>query len=383
MSEVESIPEAKLWVGMDVHKDTVMIAVFRDAGQEPIQVQRLPNDHRKLRRFFERISRDGRIHACYEASGAGFVLHRAITGWGHDCEVIAPSLIPTRAGERRKHDRGDAIQLARLYRAGELVVIRVPTETQERVRDLVRCRNTLQREVLKSRQYILKFLTRRSLVFRDGTNWTQRHLAWLERIRSERLLEDEDAVIFDEYLSLLSYKLQRRDELDRKIEEIALSPLYRTAVERLCAFRGIKTHSAMVLISEIGDFRRFESPRQLMAYLGLVPSEHSSGDRERRGSITKAGNSHCRHVFVQAAWSARRRPAVKRALKERQRGQPASVVAHSWKAQQRLYKLFHRIHAHRPSGIAAVAVAREMVGFIWAVMHELEVENQIETKTAA
>jgi transposase len=190
-------------------------------------------------------------------------------------------------------------------------------------------------------------------------------------------------VVFGEYLALLEYKLARRDELDRQIEELSVRPAYREAVGRLRCLRGLDTHSAMVLVSEIGDFRRFESPRELMAYVGLVPSEHSSGERERRGSITKAGNSHCRHVLVQAAWKYQHRPAVGDVLRRRQVGQPPGVVAHAWKAQHRLYKLFHRVAFRRPRQVAAVAVARELVGFAWAVLKDLEIERERVREQAA
>jgi transposase len=368
---------------MDVHKDSVMIAVLPEPAKEPTRVERVCNDPRRLRRFLERLGREGEIRACYEASGAGYVLHRWLKEWGYHCEIIAPSLTPTRPGERRKHDKRDAIELARLYRAGELVLIRVPSEAEERVRDLVRCRGTFNRETLKSRHYILKFLRRRGLIYREGSHWTQRHFEWLRRLFSNGALSGEDAVVFGEYLALLDYKLSRREELDRQIEELALGPAYRAAVERLRCFRGLDTHGAMVLVTEIGDFRRFESPRQLMAYVGLVPSEHSSGERERRGSITKAGNSRCRHVLVQAAWSYQHRPAVGAKLKKRQQGAPPGVIGHAWKAQHRLYKLFHRIAFRRLRQVAAVAVARELVGFVWAVMQDLQLEVEAADRAAA
>jgi len=375
--------ETKLFVGMDVHKDSVMVAVFPAGASEPTVVKRLPNEARKLRRFFERLSRQAEVRACYEASGAGYVLQRLLTTWGHTCEVVAPSLIPTRPGDRRKHDKKDAVQLARLYRAGELVVIRIPAAAEERVRDLVRCRETFQREVLRSRHYILKFLRRRDLVYREGRNWTGRHLAWLRGLQCAGALEVEDQEVFTEYLALLEYKLQRREELDRRIEALALRPAYRAAVERLCCFKGISTHAAMVLVTELGDVRRFDHPRQLMAYVGLVPSEHSSGEQRRQGSITKAGNSRCRHVLIQAAWSYRHPPRRGVPLKRRQEGQPAAVVVHSWKAQHRLHKLFGRLAYRRCPQIAVVAVARELVGFLWAVMWELEAETHDRIERAA
>lgn len=367
---------SKIYIGMDVHKDSVMVAVLPEEAAEPTVVKQLPNDDRKLRRFFERQAREGEIHACYEASGAGYVLQRSIEEWGYGCEIVAPSLIPTRPGERRKHDRLDATHLARLYRAGELVAIRVPSEREERVRDLVRCRSTFQKEIHGSRHYILKFLRRRGLVYREGRNWTHKHMQWIRSLLSDEVLEPEDEVVLGEYLALLEYKLARREELDRRIEELAVSPAYREAVGRLRCFRGIDTHGAMVLVTEIVDFRRFEDPRQLMAYLGLVPTERSSGEQRRLGSITKAGNSHCRHVLVQAAWSYRHRPRVGEDLRRRQRDQPPDVVAHSWKAQHRLHKLFRRIEARKGANIAVVAVARELVGFLWAVTQEAEVSTE-------
>lgn len=367
------MPTRKIYVGMDVHKDTVFVAVLPSDAREPTLEKRLPNDERKLRKFFKRLAREGEVRACYEASGAGYVLQRALKGWGHHCDVVASSLIPTRPGDQRKFDRKDAGQLARWYRAGELVTIRIPTEAEERVRDLVRCRETFQRELLKSRHYVLKFLARRGWVFREGNNWTQKHFRWLHRLRQQ--LEGEDGTIFAEYLALLEYKLQRRDELDRQIEEIALRPGYQAAVARMSSYRGIKTHAAMVLRTEIGDFRRFDHPRKLMAYVGLVPKEHSSGESPRRGGITKAGNSRCRHVLVQAAWSYRHPPRVGRALRRRQEGQPPEVVQRSWKAQHRLHKLFKRLEYRKNSRIAAVAVARELIGFLWADMQDLEISG--------
>lgn len=372
-----------IWIGMDVHKDTVMVAVFEDRRSEPEVVQQLPHDPRKLRRFFERWAKRGEIRSCYEASGAGYVLHRDITEWGHACEVIAPSLIPVRPGERRKHDRRDAMQLARLFRAGELTPIRIPSADEERVRDLVRCRQCFQREILRSRHYVTKFLARRGFVYRDGKNWTQRHWAWLRSMLRDGSLEAADRSAFGEYLALLEYKISRREDLDEQIEKLALSPHYKYAVERLCCFRGISTIAAMTLLSEIGDWRRFERPGQLMAYLGLVPSEHSSGERHHRGPITKAGNSRCRHVLVQAAWSYRSRPTVGAELKRRQQGQPPEVIAHSWKAQNRLHKIYHRIGAKKSSRIAVVAVARELVGFLWAVMQDLEHQQATSLREAA
>jgi transposase len=358
-----------LYVGLDVHKETVVIAVLPAGAEKPTRVDRVPNDPKVLRRFFVRLAEDGEIRACYEASGAGYVLQRAMQAWGYSCEVIAPSLIPQQPGHRRKHDRYDARQLARYYRNGELTPVRIPTEVEERVRDLVRCRTTFQREVLRARHFVLKFLTRRGIRYRDGKcHWTRAHHQWLEHLARSGVLKAEDAVVFDEYVALLRYTQQRREALDDEIETLALAPALAAAVGRLGCFRGIATPAAVTLATEIVDWRRFAKPTQLMAYLGLVPCEASSDGTERRFSITKAGNSHCRHVLIQAAWAYRHAPAVGAALRRRQQGQSAEVITHAWKAQHRLHTLYQHLAYRKGAQVAVVAVARELVGFLWAAM---------------
>src|SRR6266545_4135701 len=366
---VVSAARSIIYLGMDVHKESITIAVLPADAKTPTRLDRLPNDLPKLKKWIGRLARDGEMRACYEASGAGYVIHRAMQAWGYACDVIAPSLIPKRAGVQRKHDKRDAADLARLHRAGELTIVRIPTEAEERVRDIVRCRETFQREILKSRHYILKFLARRGFVYREGTNWCTPHLRWLQHLTTEQSpLAAADRLVFREYHALLMYKLQRRDELDRQIEQLALLPSLAPMVSRLQCFRGISLHSAMVLATEIVDWRRFEHPRQLACYLGLVSREDSTGDSRRLGSITKAGNSHCRHVLVQAAWSYRHRPQTSVDLKRRQQGQPPAVITHAWKAQQRLHQRYNHLAYRKRPQITAVAVARELVGFLWAVM---------------
>lgn len=361
-----------IYLGMDVHKDSITIAVLSEHAKAPTRLERLPNELPKLKRWFDRAAKDGELRACYEASGAGYVLHRALVEWGYACDVIAPSLIPKRPGVQRKHDKRDAADLARLYRAGELTAVRIPSEAEERVRDVVRCRETFQREILKSRHYLLKFLARRGFVFREGTNWCTPHLKWLQHLTTDGSpLNPRDRMIYREYHALLMYKLQRRDALDQEIVQLAELPTLAPMVRRLQCFRGISLLSAMVLATEIVDWRRFEHPRQLACYLGLVSREDSSGDRTRLGSITKAGNSHCRHVLVQAAWSYRHRPQTSVDLARRQLGQPPAVITHAWKAQQRLHKRFTHLAYRKESRIAVVAVARELVGFLWAVMQDV------------
>jgi transposase len=373
-TSIANATPCSLYLGLDVHKESITIAVLPAAAAVPSQVDKLPNDLKVLRRYFARLAETGSLRACYEASGAGYVLERALRAWGHHCDVIAPSLIPQKPGHQRKHDRYDAKQLARLYRSGELTPIRIPTEAEERVRDLVRCRTTFQRELLRARHYVLKLLTRRGLRYTTGkTHWTRAHHTWLAGLVRQGLLIDEDAVVFTEFLGLLQYAQQRRDALDQRIEELAIAPALARSVAWLGCCRGINTPAAVTLTTEVGDWRRFAKPTQLMAYVGLVPREDSTGSSERRGPITKAGNAHCRHVLVQAAWAYRHAPRVGAALARRQRGQPPHVISHAWKAQHRLHKLYHRVAARKGPQVAVVAVARELVGFLWAIMQECPV----------
>ena len=256
-----SSPSSIIWIGMDVHKDSVMLAVYLGNAKEPELEERLPNDLRKLKRFFDRWSRRGEIHTCYESSGVGYVLHREITDWGYHCDIVAPSLIPIRPGDRRKHDRKDARQIGRLYRAGELTAIRIPSAAEEQVRDLVRCRQTFQREILRSRHYVTKFLARRGLVFRKGTNWTQKHRVWLGALLQDERLGPQDRSVFSEYLALLDYKISRREDLDDQIEKLAFSDAYKPLVDRLRCFRGVDTLAAMTLVTEIGELAAIRAAR--------------------------------------------------------------------------------------------------------------------------
>jgi transposase len=361
------VSEAKIYVGMDVHKDSISLAALLPGRDHHEPVVRLEHDLRKVRRYMDRLAKQGEIRACYEASGAGFVLQRAMVEWGYSCEVIAPSMIPRRPGDRRKNDVRDAIELARLYRSGDLVPVRIPSEADEKVRDLVRCRQAMQKNLIAARHQVTKFLTRRNVFYPGKSRWTAGHMKWLAELRSA--LEGPDKIVFDEYLSHVEYVLGRRDALDREIELQAGLPTYKERVDRLRCFYAVDVLTAMVLLTEIGDFGRFRSPLQLMGFIGLVPREYSSGEKERRGSITKSGNSRVRHVLVQAAWNlgkVPRKPGLE--LSRRREGQPAHVVAHAIKARKRLHERFSKLTFRKGRPIAAVAVAREFAGFIWAVM---------------
>lgn len=351
-------------VGLDVHRDTIRAALYLGADPEPKFEKTMPNEVVAVKKIFSRWDQEYDLHCCYEASSCGYVLQRWLAEMGISCEIAAPSLIPVRPGDHYKSDRRDAKKLAKLYRAGELTLIHIPTEKEESVRALMRCREMFSREAKKSKNYILKFLQCRGIVYREGDNWTQKHWRFLRALKFDGM----DALVWPEYLCFLEYKLNRIQDLDKQIEEVAFSDAYKEAVAKLRCLRGIDTHAAMVLVSEVGDFSRFGRPTQLMSFFGLAPGSHQSGNTSQRRSITKAGNSRCRHVLVQAAWNYRHKPQTSERLKVRQAGQSPSVIGVSWKAQHRLHKKFWSLSARSSSGKAAVAAARELTGFIWAIM---------------
>ena len=360
--------ESTVFVGMDVHRDWVSLATLRGSARECDDVRTVPYDVAKLKRFFERLREPGvAVHACYEASGMGFTLFRALREMGVACMVAAPSLIPQRPGDHCKTDKRDAAKLAHFLRAGELVAVVVPDEAHERVRALTRCRETFSREARSSRHHVVKFLAVQGVVFRDGRQWTQAHWRWLRAVR----LEGPAQRAFDAYLALLDFKLSRLAEIDKELEALAPNVPFAGAVARVRCLRGFDTVGAMTVAAEICDARRFESPRHLMAFFGLTVSERSTGGpaaKQRMGGITKAGNSRCRRLLVEAAWHYRHPPRTSRALAKRRDGQPADVVAHAERAQHRLHRRFHRLSERMIPARAAVAVARELTGFLWAVM---------------
>jgi transposase len=284
---------------------------------------------------------------------------------GLACDVVAPGLIPVRVADRVKTDRRDAEKLARLFRAGELTSIRVPSESEEALRDLIRCREDAREDALRQRHHVLKFLLRHGRVFRDTKHWTLAHWKWL---RAQRFDEPLAHTVFTTYMTTLETTLARMTALEQDIAQQAERAPYKALVGRLRCLRGIDTLSAMALIAEICDFARFEHPRELMAYLGLVPSERSSGGKQRRGSITKTGNAHARRIIVEAAWHYRHPPARSARMKKRWEEQPEAVVAHAFKAQDRLHRRYFRLTSRsKPAQVACVAVARELCGFVWAV----------------
>jgi transposase len=352
---------------MDVHKDTIALGCLQGSSDSPVTFQ-IPNDPATIRRTITRLRAEGDLRTCTEAGPCGFALWRQLTQMEVACDVIAPSLIPRRPGDRVKTDRRDAVNLARLLRAGQLTAVRVPTEAEEAVRDRVRAREALRRDILISRHRLLKFLLRQGRIYRDGVPWTQKHRVWLDAL--EFPLPALRAT-FDHYRLSLQTRWDQRVDLDAGLLLIAQGPSYQRAVDRLRALRGIDSISALTIVAEVNDFRRFGTAAEFMGFIGIVPTEYSSGPSQQRGSITKTGNAHLRRVRVEAAWHYRHRPRLDGSLKQRQQGQPPAVRALAWKAQQRLYRRYHPLLARgKRSQVAAIAVARELAGFVWALMQE-------------
>lgn len=352
------------YVGMDVHQIEIRIAVVDAKRGELIAEELTRNTEDSVRKVLRGLCKRYELRCCYEAGGCGYVVYHWLKAMGIQCAVIAPSLVPRRPGERVKTDRRDALKLALLYRAGELTEVHVPTAEQEAARSVVRLRETFRRQVTASRQHLLKFLQVQGLAYRDGRNWTEGHWRYLRGLR----FEGAEAFAYSEYLGMLEFKLSRLKEVEAQIRELSVQEPYRDRVARLRCYRGVDTLTAMVLVSEVWDFNRFASAGHFMSYLGLVPQEHSSGSTRRQGSITKTGNAHCRRVLVESAWHYRYRPSVSACVRRRQQGQPVETIQRSWKAQYRLHDTFRRLGSRKQRQVAAVAVARELAGFIWAEM---------------
>ncbi len=356
-------------VGLDVHADSITAAILPPESDIP-EVLKLSSDRMQVRRLFRRLSEEGPVRSCYEASGAGFVLQRLLAYDGFACEVIAPSLIPRKPGDHRKTDRLDAIMLARLYRSGHLTSVHVPDENHEALRRLLRLRETYHAYCTATMHRISGVLRNHGHVFKQGkSTWTKKHRSWLRELRQSLQGPLQTALATE--LEHLEYLETEQTAMDTELERYASLPLYRKAVEALCCLRGVKTLTALTLLVEIGDVRRFRSPRSLMAYFGLVPSEFSSGSREYRGSITKAGNLHVRRLLVEAAWNNRHNAGAALILKRRRLGQPPQVVAIALKAQHRLVSKFLRLDQRKHRHVAITAVARELCGFVWAILMAL------------
>lgn len=359
------------YVGLDVSKDKIAVAIADEGREEPRYWGMIPNTPEAIRKLIKKLGDQERLLVCYEAGPTGYGIYRLLSSMGVECEVIAPSLIPTKPGERIKTDRRDALKLAKLLRAGELTSIYVPTEDDEALRDLVRAREVAKEDELRAKHRLTKFLLRHDIHPPSGVKkWTKKYRDWLNTLKFNR---STSRLVFQEYLHHLQEIEQRIKRLEEEIELQATEGYHAPIIQALQTLRGVAVISATSLAAEIGSFKRFPTPNQFMAYAGLVPSEASSGDTRRQGKITKTGNRHVRRLLVESAWSYRYPPAIKGEIKKRQEGQLPGIQAISWKAQNRLHKKYYRLLSRgKESGKAVTAVARELAGFIWAITQELD-----------
>ena len=362
--------ESTTFVGMDVHKKQHKIAMLLPGSDEPAEwtVNNEPDAIRRMVRRAKKLA-PGPVEFSYEAGVCGFALQRLIEAQGVECVVIAPSLMPIQPGRRVHTDRRDAHKLAKLHRGGLLTPVRVPSELEESVRDLCRAREAARGDRTRARHRLTKLLLRRGLVFHEGGHWTEKHMRWL---RGLKFALPADQQIFDEYLGEIDHQDQRLRHLDGLLKEAASAEPYGRLVGWLRCFRGIDTVTALSVLTELHGIEsgRFAHPRKLMAFLGLTPSEDSSGERVRRGGITKAGNRHVRRLLVEASWSQRGVPRVSKALQARRRGQPAWVIRLADKAMRRLHRRYWRlVNAGKLPVKATVAVAREFSAFLWSLLY--------------
>lgn len=367
-----------LHIGLDVHKDSITIAVAEPGrGGEVRAHPAIANDLNAVQRWIRGLlnqyaARDGNgvaLHFCYEAGPCGFVLARRLMQLGHACSVVAPSLIPRCSGQKVKTDRLDAIKLARLLRAGELTAIYIPEVTDEAMRDLCRARSDAVDDRHRAKRRLKSFLLIHGYRYPGRANWGPSHMAWLRELV---LPHPAMKAILEEDVTAVRDAVARVERCEQAMALLLPSWRLREAVEALMAFKGFDLVAAMVIVSELGDMNRFAHPRQLMGYLGLVPSEHSSGESRRQGPITKCGNPHARWMLVESSQHYFHAPKVSRELTLRQQGRPAEVCKVSWRAQHRLHGRATRLLARRlHRNKVVVALARELVGFIWEALRPL------------
>lgn len=360
------------FVGLDVSKEKIAVAIADQGREKPRYYGMISNTPEAIRKLIKSLGNSENLKVCYEAGPTGYPLYRLFLSLGIECDVIAPGLIPQKPGDRVKTDKRDAIRLAQLFRAGELTSVYVPTPEDEALRDLVRAREDAKEDELRAKHRITKLLLRYDIrpPKEVGRNWSYKYREWIHTLKFQYA---PLRVAFQEYLQNLNEVEQRMKRLEEEIQVQATEGVHAPMIQALQSLRGVALITATSLVAEIGSFKRFRTPKQLMAYTGLVPSESSSGELRRQGKITKTGNSHVRRLLIESSWSYRHQPAVRDRLQKRLDGQPGSIQTISWKAQQRLHKKYFRLLSRGKSSRTAItAVARELAGFIWAVAQEAE-----------
>jgi len=362
-----------LWVGLDVHAKTIAVAVIGADG-EVRYLGVIPNDPGSVSKLIKKLGKPQQLRVCYEAGPTGYVLYWQLTKLGVHCEVVAPTLIPVKPGDRVKTDRRDAQKLVRCYRAGDLTAVWVPDAAHEALRDLVRAREAAKQDQLRARHRLGKFLLRQGRRAPEGTKaWSGQYLKWIkEQVSFEQ--PAQEATLLD-YLHEVEHAGSRIQRLEKSIDTAieTVPPKMRAVIAGLQSLRGIARISAVSIVAELGEISRFAQPRQLMGYSGAVSREYSSGERIQRGSISKAGNAHLRRIVVEASWSYRHRPSVGAALAARQKGNSEEVKEIAWKAQHRLHSRYSKLCAKGKTKQKVVtAVGRELLGFIWAIGVQVE-----------
>ena len=362
-----------LYVGMDVHKDSIAVAyVAQDHGAEVLYLGTIGTRQCDIDQLLrKRQSKAKHLVFVYEAGPCGYWLYRYLTKKDYDCWVVAPSLIPKKAGDRVKTDRRDAVQLARLARSGDLTAVYVPKVEDEAIRDLSRAREDTIGD-LKAAKFRLKaFLLRHDIRYTGRANWSPAHLRWLSEVVCPTPAQH---IVFQEYVRAVTEHTERLQRLEQELQDHVKAWRLHPVVEALQALRGVQFTVAVTTVAELGDLTRFDNPRELMKFLGVIPSEYSSGERRQQGSITKAGNTHARRALVEGAWAYRSPAKVSRHLQLRLERQPKIIQAISWKAQVRLCKRSRRLVAKGThANVVTVAIARELVGFMWAIAKEVPV----------
>lgn len=354
-------------MAFDTSKETIAVAVAEGGKRGEVRFfGTISSRSEAVRKTIEKLAqRHERLVFCYEAGPTGYGLYRQITSLGYACEVVAPSMVPTRPGGHIKTDRRDATTLAALFRAGELTPVWVPDAAHEAMRDLVRARHAAMEGLRRARQQLLSFLLRHGRAYPTKRHWTHGHRRWLAEQHFEHVAQQ---IVFQELINAIEQAIERRDRLEQQMIALVPSWSLRSVVAALQAMRGLAAIGAITLVAEIGDFRRFANPRQLMAWLGLVPREYSSGASTSRGSITKAGNHRARRLLVESAWTYRLPARIATALLDRSRNLPDAIKAIAWKAQLRLCARYRRmLAAGKPTNVITVAIAREIAAFAWAI----------------